>query len=136
MARSSSTLSEVWEPLIGTKLWLEYADQNIYLEQIFESQFVTILRQFDGGEDRDDWYLVRLDRPFEYEGRSYDHLVISSRWAGEPVGDEQPTSIFMVLAPEPENLKEPFEIDRKLYIAWGMAGKNKEAIDRLFKREE
>lgn len=135
MVRSSSKLREAGEQLIGTKLWLEYDDQNISFERAFKSQFGTIVRQFDGGEDRDDWYLVRLEKPFDYKGATYDHLVISSRLTGERVGAEQPTSIFVVLAPEPEKLTEPFEVDRKLYIAWGIAGPDKDSIDRFLNRD-
>lgn len=122
--------------MIGTKVWLEYFDHNSYFEEVFKPQYGTIREQFSGGEGRDDWYLVKLDQPFGYKQYDIDHLVISSRWQGEHVGQSIPTSVFVVLAPDPEKLTEPFEVDRKLYIAWGMAGNSKEAIDKRFKRDE
>ena len=135
MVRSSSTLREVWRPLVGTKVWLEYFDHNSYFEEVFKPQYGTIREQFSGGEGRDDWYLVKLDQPFGYKQYDIDHLVISSRWQGERVGQSIPTSVFVVLAPDPEKLTEPFEVDRKLYIAWGIAGPDKDSIDRFLNRD-
>jgi hypothetical protein len=134
MVRSSSTSSEAREQLVGTRVWLEYFDQNSYFEEVFTPQYGTIIRQFDGGEGRDDWYLVKLEQPFGYMQFDVEHLVISSRWRGESVGQSTPTSIFVVLAPQPEKLTEPFEVDRDLFIAWGMTSQDKASIDKFFDR--
>lgn len=134
MVRSSSTLDEVRKPLVATKVWLEYFDQNSYFEEVFKPQFGTIVEQFSGGEGRDAWSLVKLDQPFGYKKYDIDHLVISSRWQGEHVGQRTPTSVLMVLAPDPEKLAEPFEVDYDLFIGWGMAGPDKVSIDRFFDR--
>lgn len=125
MERHDSTFGEERVHQVGESFWLEYFDQNYRFEKTFTPQYGTVVRQFEGGEERDDWYLVKLDQAVNYEGATYDHLLISSRWAGERVGGDLPTSIFIVLAPDPETLREPFMVDRDTYIAWGISAKSR-----------
>ena len=137
MVRPSSTLSEVRDSLVGRKVWLEYSDQNYKFEEAFTPQFCTIERQFadpSGDEWRDDWYLVALEEPVQYEGKAYDHLVISSKQVGYRVGGNEPTGVFVVLAPNPDMLTDPFKMDRSLYIAWGMAANTKADLDQSLRR--
>lgn len=114
--------------IVGERIWLEYFDQNFKFKDAFTPQYCTIVRQFVGMNDGDDWYLVELKKPLQYEGANYDHLLISSRWAGHFVGEVEPTAVIIMLAPEPEKINNPFELDRSLYTAWGFAANNKEDI--------
>lgn len=114
--------------LVGQKIWLEYFDQNYKFETAFIPQYCKIEEQYADTSGADDWYLLAVDLPFEYEGVRYDHLLIRSRWAGVCLGDSPYTSVFIVLVPNVTLLTNPFEFDRSLYIAWGLAARKKENI--------
>ena len=120
-------MSESLEQIVGTRIWLDYSDQNNKFDKAFTPHACQVVRQFTDDDGQKDWYLIRLDLPFEYEDESYDHLMIRSRWVGCKIGDEDPTAVFIVLVPNPERLSEPFHVDRALYVGWGMASRATEA---------
>jgi hypothetical protein len=88
------------------------------------------VKQYPGREGGDDWYLIRLTTPCEYDSKTYDQLAISSRWADCFVGQKEATAVFILLVPNPETLQRPSELDRSLYIAWGFSAKRQEDIRR------
>ncbi len=118
------------EVIVGGKIWLEYFDQNSAFEKAFAPQYVTIVKRFADTDGNNDWFLVLLERPFEYEGSVYDHLLIRSRWVGSLVGSKEPTAVFIVLVPESNKLINPFKLDRSLYIAWGFTARVENDIKR------
>lgn len=70
----------------------------------------------------DDWYLLNLDEPFEYEGRRHDQVLIRSRWEGYRVGGWKPTSVFILLIPNAAALAPPTPRPKEFHhVAWGMA---------------
>jgi len=122
------------DKIVGTKLWLEYFDQNTFFEQAFTPQFVTVLRRCASLDGAEDWYLVKLEVPVDYKAREYDHLMIRSRWVGCRLGDQKATAVFIVLVPNPDELTDPWEMDRSLYIAWGFCARDPADIRRFFSR--
>lgn len=113
--------------IIGEKVWLEYFDQNSRFEEAFVPQYCTVLDRFAQTGGADDWFLVKLDLAFEYEGSTYEHLLIRSRWVNG-VNDD-PTSVFIVLVPEADDFPSQLELDGSFFVAWGLAAKNKEHLD-------
>src|SRR5436309_680925 len=105
-------MSESLQNVVGTRIWLDYSDQNNKFEEAFTPQACGVLKRFTDANGQKDWYLVKLDIPFDYEGKRYDHLMIRSRWVGCKIGAKEPTTVFIVLVPRPYRLREPFHINR------------------------
>ena len=116
--------------IIGEKVWLDYFDQNSRFEEAFVPQYCTVLDRFAQTGGADDWFLVKLDLAFEYEGSTYEHLLIRSRWVNGVIGNDDPTSVFIVLVPEADDFPSQLELDGSLFVAWGLASKNKTHLDR------
>lgn len=77
----------------------------------------------------DNWYLVQLDEPFEYQkkvGEPYtfkllrhDKVLIRSRWEGHEVGEPSETSVFLLLPPwNFSDEDDSFETGRCEHVAW------------------
>lgn len=108
---------------------LEYSDQNESFAPCLPREG-TILKRI-ASSNVDDWYLVGLDQPIEYQikvGEPYkfklvetSHLLIRSRWADHAIGDDEPTSVFLLLVePEQLPLSTPLDIEQYHHVAWGM----------------
>ena len=105
---------------VGARLRIEYFDQNEALAEILPKSG-TVSRRFET-EAVNNWYLLELDDPFEYGIIRHDRILIRSRWEGHEVGDHEPTSVFIVLIPDPSLLeKDPIDIDDFELVAWGMS---------------
>jgi hypothetical protein len=123
--------------LVGKRIWLDYFDQNTKFEQAYTPQACEVLRRMMSVDGADDWYLVKLNKAFTYEGFEYANLLIRSRWAGCKIGGKQETSVFILLAPDADRLSNPFELDTSLYLAWGMASPDSaESRSSTSKRQE
>jgi len=118
------------DAIVGGKIWLEYFDQNVTFERAFTSQYCKVLERFTGVDREEDWYLVKLEIPVEYEGAEYGHLMIGSRWVGGLIGSKEETAVFIVLVPDPEAITRPFKMDRSLYVAWGFTAPHPDDIRR------
>jgi hypothetical protein len=117
--------------MINSRLRIEYFDQNEDFKQILPRSG-TVSRQLTDTNDNDDWYLLQLDNPIEYQvkvGEPYqfkliksDNILIRSRWEDKKIGASEPTSVFILLVDNEDPVKkEPIKIDNYLHIAWGMA---------------
>ncbi len=115
--------------LVGKRIWLEYFDQNYKFEEAFTPQYCTIRRQYADDNGGKNWHLIELDIPFVYEGATYDHLLIGSRWVGGQVGAAEPTAVFIVLVPNPDDAEGSF-LNQSLYIAWGFTAQKRDDIKR------
>lgn len=100
------------------RLRLEYFDQN--------EDFALLLPR-DGSVERfvtsvhdDSWVLFHLDSRIEYEGQSYSHLLLRSRWVGQKIGDAEPTSVFILLVDDAREVLNGFNMDDFDHVAWGM----------------
>ncbi|MCO6509459.1 MAG: hypothetical protein J5I65_01585 [Aridibacter famidurans] len=112
------------DSIVGHRIWLDYYDQNDGFDEAFTPQSCEVVKRFRGAFGEFDWYLIELDTPVVYEGRKYVNLMIRSRWIGYRIGDEDPTSVFIVLVPDAGKLTDPFSLDQDLFVAWGMAFKD------------
>ena len=119
------------ETNVTRRVRIEYADQN--------DEFASLLPRSGvlGGRHRDvqgnsDWFLVRLDEPFDYQLKvaeplpfrlmRVDHFLIRSRWADHAIGAAEPTSVFILLIDTSEvSVPDPFDPAVYVHIAWGMA---------------
>ena len=116
--------------LVGTRLRIEYFDQNDNFAA-FLPRLGTIVRQITAEKRVKDWYLVELDEPFEYQFQNQnsftftllncEYFLIRSRWKGYKIGDEEPTSVYILLIKDFSLLKnEPIKVEQFCHVAWGM----------------
>lgn len=108
----------------STRVRLEYFDQNDAFGRVLPPRGAagTLTRQIALGGWGDDWYVLSLDNPIEYDGRIHAQLLIRSRWDGHSIGEKEPTSVFILLVPDPTVLDvsavDPATVHQ---VAWGMA---------------
>ncbi len=114
--------------VVGKQIWLQYFDQNHRFEKAFTPQYCKVLRRFTGAGGAKDWYSVALETSVDYDGQDYSYLMIRPRWVGGKIGGDEATAVFIVLVPDPSELTDPFEMNRSLYVAWGMTAQNAEQI--------
>jgi len=107
------------ESLIGSKITIEYYDQNEGFARILPRSGEIISRHHT--ENVDDWYLVELEDPFDYNGRENARLLVRSRWKGETL-ENGDTSVFILLIPDPALVNEnEIELEKLEHVAWGLA---------------
>jgi hypothetical protein len=123
-------MSDVLDAIVGGKIWLEYADQNVTFEGVFTPQYCEVLERFTGVDGEEDWYLVKLETRLEYKDANYSHLMIRPRWVGGVIGSKDATAVFIVLVPNLEAITRPFKLDRSLYVAWGLTSLHPDNIKR------
>jgi hypothetical protein len=102
------------------RLLLEYFDQNDQFAALLPKSGTVErgLRSLDGSG----WALFRLDSQVEYEGHSYDHFLLKSRWQGVPIGGSEPTSVFIVLVAGGRSVPDGFDVQdfANDHVAWGL----------------
>jgi hypothetical protein len=105
----------------GTRLVIEYFDHN----EVFALQLprrATVIRRLSSTGGVDDWYLVVLDEPVEWDGATFGWLLIRSRWRDRPLAGPAETSVFVLLVADPELIgPDPVDVHRFFHVAWGMA---------------
>ena|SRR5215213_4980731 len=116
--------------LIGTRIKIEYDDQNESFSSLLPRRG-TIIRQIRAEKGVDDWFLIQLDVPFDYQIKNSNpfsftllhcaNILIRSRWKGYRIGKAEPTSVFILLIQDEAQLnREPIKVERFYHIAWGM----------------
>ena len=114
---------------IGTRIKIEYDDQNEKFAFLLP-RHGTIIRQLRAEHGVVDWFLIKLEIPFDYQVRGPDsfsftslhceNILIRSRWKGHPIGEVE-TSVFILLIPDETQLNnEPIKIEQFYHVAWGM----------------
>ena len=70
----------------------------------------------------DNWFLLALDAPLEYRGRSYDQVLIRSRLVGYELGRDKWTSVFVLVMPNTAVLDQSV-VDSKDFdhVSWASA---------------
>jgi hypothetical protein len=68
------------------------------------------------------WFLLALDAPLGYRGRSYDQVLIRSRLEGYELGRDKRTSVFVLVLPNPAVL-DLAAVDSKDFdhVSWASA---------------
>jgi hypothetical protein len=117
--------------MIGQEITVEYFDQNESFKHLLprSGRIVRDVSLEDWGAG---WHLLELDKPFDYQHKFADpyvlrelhitHFLVKSRWEGFDVGGIEPTSVFLLLVPDPSIL-ERSNISGKdfIHVCWGMA---------------
>jgi hypothetical protein len=114
--------------LIGTDLIVGYTDQN-ESSSAYLPRSGTVVRQIALEDWGDDWLVLQLHEPFDYQLGSLEtgfrifritHLIVRSRWVGHAIG-VQKTSVFLLLDTDHVlDTKEQFRSTDFLHVAWGM----------------
>jgi len=114
--------------MLNKQIVVRYFDQNTQMEGILPRSGM-ILRSVKSEDWGDDWYLVKLDEPFNYfveadsepERLEVDHLLIKSRWEGVTIQSGEEASVFVLLVPDVSVLdRKPFYAKELPYVCWGM----------------
>jgi len=116
--------------MIGQRVKIEYDDQNEKFAFLLPCRG-TIIRQLRAEQGVVDWFLIKLDIPFDYQIKSpdsfsftllhCDNILIRSRWKGHRIGDVKPTSVFILLIRDKNQLQnEPIKVEQFYHAAWGM----------------
>jgi hypothetical protein len=103
---------------------LTYFDQNeSFGRALPESGLVgTVVRNVAARGSSDEWSVLQLDQPLEYQNRRHREVLIKSRWQGHAVGDREPTSVFILLGRASDVLpRVTFDLADFDHVAWGMA---------------
>jgi hypothetical protein len=102
-------------------LRVEYFDQNFSFASCLprDGKAVRVLKSL---ENNLDWYLIRLNRPVEYENIQYSHFLLASRHKGCYIGDNKPVDVFILLVPSTHvNITDGFSFKQFNLVAWGTA---------------
>jgi hypothetical protein len=117
--------------MTGQEITVEYFDQNESFKHLLPRPG-RIVREVSLEDWGAGWSLLELDEPFDYQHRVAEpyvfrelhitHLLIKSRWDGFDIGGSEPTSVFVLLIPDPAIL-EGGNISGKdlIHACWGMA---------------
>ena len=98
--------------LIGTRIRLEDYDFKTEIRTVFPREG-RIVRQLEALNGVKDWYLLELDQPFEYRGTQHAQVLIRTRRIDTRLGEEEPTSAFVLLIRDPAALDErPFDVKK------------------------
>ena len=113
--------------LLGTnsagsvRINLTYFDQNGSFGHALPESGVdgTAVRTIAVRGSNDEWSVLELDQPLEYQNRRHREVLIRSRWQGHAVGDREPTSVFILLGRTSDALqKEAFDLTDFEHVAW------------------
>lgn len=117
--------------MINSKVKIDYFDQNESFAQ-FLPRIGQITRQLVDEYGNTNWFLVKLDKPFEYQLKTGDNfkfelincnnLLIRSRWKNQEINKDEDTSVFiMLIHKETKLLTLPIKINDYIHVAWGSA---------------
>jgi hypothetical protein len=113
---------------IGSRVRLEYDDQNESFARCLPVEG-TISHLCFTAIGPDDWFLVELDQPIDYQhevGPRFDsqrllvtRVLIRSRWANMPIGPGVSPSVFVLLVQQSQEVPEyGLVIDDFIHVCW------------------
>jgi hypothetical protein len=113
---------------IGSRIRLDYDDQNESFARCLPVEG-TISRRCFTAIGPDDWYLVELDQPIDYQRESSSRsesrglvaprVLIRSRWANMPIGPGASPSVFVLLVQQSQEVPEyGLVIDDFIHACW------------------
>lgn len=104
--------------IIKKQALLSYSDQNENYSA-FLPRTGTIEKRLSS-DNVDNWYLMKLDEPFFYDGVNNKKLLIRSRWNGIEIGDKKDVSVFIVQIPDSNVIQgDTVIIQKENLVAWG-----------------
>ena len=82
----------------------------------------TVVRRLGLSDWGDNWFLLRLDVPFEYHGCPQTQVLIRSRLVNYELGHDPWTSVFMLLVPDSAALDKPVRTSQDFeHVTWAKA---------------
>jgi hypothetical protein len=115
--------------MIGSKIIIEYYDHNEEFGKLLPRTGI-IIKQCKLKGDSKDWFLVTLDKPFDYHIEAFDkypthtfdckNILIKSKWLGFEIGDKEEVAVFIMLAYN--NLvfeQDIISLEDLFHVAWG-----------------
>ena len=94
----------------------------------------VVEQRLEAGNGVKDWYSVRLEETFEFEGLMHTHILIRARRSDVRFNDPGESSVFLLLVRDESALhQEPIDIRRFIHVGSGLA---KVAFDRAAMVEE
>lgn len=116
--------------MIGQEITVEYFDQNESFKHLLPRSG-RVTREVSLGDWGAGWYLLELDEAFDYQHKVAEphgfkemrisHLLIKSRWRGFEINGDEPTSVFVLLVPDPSVLdKSNLSGKDFIHVCWGM----------------
>ena len=82
----------------------------------------TVVRRLALADWGDNWFLLQLDTPFEYHGRSQEQVLVRSRLVNYELGRDPSTSVFMLLVPNSAVLDKPAHTSQDFeHVTWANA---------------
>lgn len=107
--------------LIGQRIRLEDYRLPPELSAFFPREG-RIVRQLEALNRVKDWYLLELDQPFEHGGLQQARVLIRTRRTDIRLGEEEPTSAYVLLIRDPAALEErPFDVKKFNHVGSAMA---------------
>lgn len=116
------------EAAIGRRVRLEYEDQNESFARHLPVEG-RISRRCTESTGPEDWLLVQLDGPIEYqrevdpgsqsERLTVQRVLIRSRWADMPIGPGVSPSVFLLLVRQSQEVSESgLIVDDFIHACW------------------
>ncbi len=100
------------------RLRLDYFDQNERFAKLLPVDGTVVRALESGGGGK--WALFQLDIPVTYEGISYQYFLLRSRWRSMEIGGKEPTSVFILLVRNQDEVQDGFDVHSFPHVAWGM----------------
>jgi hypothetical protein len=102
---------------VGTHIRIEPFDHCVLPSEVFPLRGKVVRRlHVIGGADN--WFLVELEEPFEYQKKigepyrfrlsTHDKVIMRSRWQDHEVGEQEETSVFLLLSPSDLPMENDF----------------------------
>jgi len=105
------------------KIRIEYGDHNDKFEEELPVSGL-IIKYPICSENNLKWYLIELDNAVNWEGKSYRHVLIASRWEGHSIDYEDGVSIYILLVPNGDPLitgQNQFSYKTYKLVSWGVS---------------
>jgi len=111
---------------VGARLRVEYEGEGL---ESYLPRSGQVMAQLSDASGNGDWLLLALDEPMNYQlkvGEPYQfraleigHFLLRSRVVGQPLGQAQPTSAFVLLVEESRMpITTPFDEKQYPFVAW------------------
>jgi len=116
------------DEFIGSRVRLEYDDQNESFSAYLPVEGV-VSRRCAATTGPDDWYLVDLTEPIDYQHQISPHfqfkrliiprVLIRSRWSGMPLRRDTEPSVFLLLVANDQDVStDPLDIAEFTHVCW------------------
>jgi len=116
------------DDLIGMRVRIDYDDHNESFATCLPVSG-TVVARCTATTGPDDWYLVELDEPLDYQRQIGPHfqferlviprVLVRSRWRDEPLGRDSSPSVFLLLVSEDKTVDpERLDDEEYLFVCW------------------